>query len=79
MPYEQYSIGMVLEVERFKHGRNHNVGPMTGASVTPIMPAVWPFSEPQEPVTVYERVIRELDRAEGDLWRNEPSYYGWAA
>lgn len=30
MPYEQNSIGMVLEVEWFKHGRNHNVGPMTG-------------------------------------------------
>ncbi len=79
MPYEQNSIGMVLEVERFKHGRNHNVGPMTGASVTPILAAVWPFSGPQEPVTVYERVIRELDRVEGDLWRNEPSFYRWAA
>ena len=66
---------MVLEVERSWARTQPQHRAMTGASVTPIMPAVWPFSEPQEPVTVYERVIRELDRAEGDLWRNEPSYY----
>lgn len=40
--------------------------------------AVWPFTH-MEPVTVYERVVQELDRVEGERWRNEASYYRWAA
>lgn len=52
--------------------------PLTVVPTCVTQDAVWPFTH-MEPVTVYERVIRELDRAEGDLWRNEPSYYRWAA
>lgn len=68
------------------HGLRANSGPVPRMVRRPLpistleaRPGVWPFSDPWEPATVYERVVLELDRLEGQAWRAEPDHYRWAA
>ena len=75
MPYENHDPGFDIGVARLKTTRNRNVRLLNAAPIEPITPAVWPFSEPPAPITVYETVIVELDRIECAVWQNER----WAA